>query len=204
MIDNNYLTVAEGQRSLQPDILAAFDDIAQICLKLARSGQGSVKPLQDYLDGWVKIGGVSLRRRTVLLSIHDMKKETEAPLTLQRKVLAQVVALKMHPIPKLMLYRDIATALLRMEVVIRLAPAKEPKAMIPRPVLSFVPRPSVPLLQWHVDVRQIVQPSLAVLFSHFAALQAGFAGFRTPRLLPLTLGALRYNWASGLRAVISL
>ena len=159
-----------------------------------------------------------------LLSIHDMESDREAPKMLQRKVLAQAFALQMHPIPKLSLYRDIATALLRMEVVIRLAPAKEPRPLTARPVIAAIPLPpvalpsiplpsvplppiplpSVPVRQWGADVRQRVQPSLAIMATYAAALRASLAGLRAPRLLPLTSGALRYNWASGIRAVISL
>ena len=48
-----------------------------------------------------------------------MKDNLEAPLALQETALAQLLSLKVWPTPELGLYRDIATALLRIEVVLR-------------------------------------------------------------------------------------
>jgi hypothetical protein len=48
-----------------------------------------------------------------------MKEDLEAPLALQKRALAGLMSLKVRPAPQLQLYRDIATAILRMEVVIR-------------------------------------------------------------------------------------
>ena len=48
-----------------------------------------------------------------------MKEDLEAPLALQKRALAELMSLKVRPAPQLQLYRDIATAILRMEVVIR-------------------------------------------------------------------------------------
>jgi hypothetical protein len=48
-----------------------------------------------------------------------MKEDLEAPPALQERTLAEVESLKVQPAPELKLYRDIATALLRMEVVVR-------------------------------------------------------------------------------------
>ena len=59
------------------------------------------------------------RNRAILLAIHDMKEDLEAPLALQKGALAELMSLKVRPAPQLKLYRDIATAILRMEVVIR-------------------------------------------------------------------------------------
>jgi len=66
------------------------------------------------------VDGAFCRRRTVLLATHDMKEEREAPAALQKNALAKLESLDIKPIPPLRFYRDIATALLRMEVVIRL------------------------------------------------------------------------------------
>ncbi|HWJ18041.1 MAG TPA: hypothetical protein VNR65_04850, partial [Geobacterales bacterium] len=57
----------------------------------------------------------------ILLEIHDMKEDLEAPQALQKSALAEFNSLKLRPIPKLSSYRDIATALLRAEVVMRSA-----------------------------------------------------------------------------------
>ncbi len=65
------------------------------------------------------VGAAFYTRRAILLAIHDMKDDLEAPLALQERTLAQLLSLKVWPKPELKLYRDIATALLRMEVVIR-------------------------------------------------------------------------------------
>ena len=84
-------------------------------------GNGKVfTSLQDYLDGSVLINGAYCRRRTVLLTIHDMKEELEAPPALQSKTLSKLELLHLRPVPQVTYYEDIATAILRMEVVIRL------------------------------------------------------------------------------------
>ena len=103
----------------QVNLLPAFDEIAQNLLKASHK-RGYVS-LQSYLDGGVAIGGGFFRRRAILLAIHDMKEDMEAPLALQKRVLAEFESLKMQPTPSLKLYRDIATAILRMEVVMRSA-----------------------------------------------------------------------------------
>ena len=103
----------------QVNLLPAFDEIAQKFLKASHKiGYAS---LQSYLDSSVAISGAFFRRRTILLAIHDMKEDMEAPLALQKGVLAEFELLKMRPTPSLKLYRDIATAILRMEVVMRSA-----------------------------------------------------------------------------------
>ena len=103
----------------QVNLLPAFDEIAQKFLKASHKiGYAS---LQSYLDSGVAISGGFFRRRTILLAIHDMKEDMEAPLALQKSVLAEFELLKMQPTPSLKLYRDIATAILRMEVVMRSA-----------------------------------------------------------------------------------
>ena len=48
-----------------------------------------------------------------------MKDNLKAPLALQETALAELLSLKVRPTPELGLYRDIATALLRIEVVLR-------------------------------------------------------------------------------------
>jgi len=48
-----------------------------------------------------------------------MNDNLKAPLALQETALVELLSLKVRPTPELKLYRDIATALLRMEVVLR-------------------------------------------------------------------------------------
>ena len=115
--NNTYLPVPESRRPIQGSLLSAFDKIAQTFLGTAHGKVHS--SLQRYLDGGVAIGGAHFTRRAILLAIHDMKENLEAPLALQERVLAELISLKVQPAPELKLYRDVATALLRIEVVIR-------------------------------------------------------------------------------------
>jgi len=118
MNENNAgVAVAEARRPFQISLLSAFDEIAQKFLKAARGSAHT--SLQSYLDGRVAIGNAYFTRRAILLAIHDMKEDLAAPPALQERVLAKSLSLKVRPAPELRLYRDIATALLRMEVVIR-------------------------------------------------------------------------------------
>ena len=113
MNEKESMTDAGGRRRLQSSLLSKFEEIAQTFLNMLTGERGNGKiftSLQDYLDGSELIDGAYCRRRTVLLATHDMKEELEAPAALQSKTL----------VPQVRLYRDIATALLRMEVVIRL------------------------------------------------------------------------------------
>jgi len=98
-------------------LLSAFDEIAETSLKAARGRAHS--SLQSYLDGWITIDNSSFTRRAILIAIHDMKEDLDAPLALQEGAFAKLQSLKVRPAPELRLYRDLATALLRMEVVIR-------------------------------------------------------------------------------------
>jgi hypothetical protein len=117
MNDNACLAGTEVRRPLHVSLLSAFDEIAGTVLKTARAKVHI--PLQSYLDGRVLIGDAYVSRRGILLAIHDMKEDLEAPPALQERTLAEVESLKVQPAPELKLYRDIATALLRMEVVVR-------------------------------------------------------------------------------------
>ena len=68
------------QHRFQGSLLRAF---AQNLLKASRK-RGYVS-LQSYLDGGVSIGDAYFTRRAIILAIHDMKDELEAPLALQPK-----------------------------------------------------------------------------------------------------------------------
>ena len=115
--NNAYVAAAEARRPFQVSLLSAFDEIAGTFLKAARGSAHTT--LQSYLDGRVAIGNAYFTRRAILLAIHDMKEDLDAPLALQERALTKSLSLKVRPAPELRLYRDIATALLRMEVVIR-------------------------------------------------------------------------------------
>jgi hypothetical protein len=122
MIQNNLYVAAtqaraKMRRPLQARLLSAFDEIAQTCLEAVR--ESAHTHLQSYLDGAVVIGDACFTRRAILLAIHDMKEELAAPAALQERVLADLLLLNVWPAPEPRLYRDIATALLRMEVVTR-------------------------------------------------------------------------------------
>ena len=123
MNDKEVLTEAEERRRRQSSLLSTFEEIAQTSLSSVSGERGNGKvftSLQDYLDGSVLINGAYCRRRTVLLAIHDMKDEREAPPALQNKTLSKLELLHLRPVPQVIFYDDIATAILRMEVVIRL------------------------------------------------------------------------------------
>jgi hypothetical protein len=123
MNEKEVTTDTEGRCRLQSSLLSKFDEIAHTFLNMLTGERGNGKvfiSLQDYLDGSELVDGAFCRRRTVLLATHDMKEEREAPAALQKNALAKLESLDIKPIPPLRFYRDIATALLRMEVVIRL------------------------------------------------------------------------------------
>ena len=115
--NNACVAMAESRRPFQVSLLSEFDEIARTFLKAARGSAHT--SLQGYLDGRVAIGNAYFTRRKVLLAIHDMKEDLAAPPALQERVHAKLASLKVRPAPELRLYRDIATALLRMEVVMR-------------------------------------------------------------------------------------
>ena len=118
-MNNANLAAAETPHRFQVSLLQAFDEIAQNLLTAPHKIE--YVSLQSYLDGSVAIGGGFFARRAILLAIHDMKEDMEAPLALQKRALAEFESLKMRPAPSMKLYRDIATAILRMEVVMRSA-----------------------------------------------------------------------------------
>src|SRR6516162_8499316 len=146
MNDKEVLTEAEELRR-QSSLLSTFEEIAQTFLSSVSGERGNGKVftfLQDYLDGSVLINGAYCSRRTVLLTIHDMKDEREAPPELQGKTLSKLELLNVRPLPQVMCYGDIATAILRMEVVIRLEAMQAPVESKPgtRPVQQIVNRNS--------------------------------------------------------------
>ncbi len=122
MNEKAVLTEVEELRDRQSCLLSTFEEIAQTFLNLAcgERGCGKVCPaFQEYLDGAVSMNGACCRRRAILLAIHDLDEDLEAPAALQSKTLAKLELLHIQPAPRAALYQDIATAILRMEVAIR-------------------------------------------------------------------------------------
>ena len=146
MNDKEVLTESEELRR-QPRLLSTFEEIAQTFLNSVSGERGNGKvfaSLQDYLDGSVLINGAYCRRRSLLLAIHDLKEELEAPSALQSKTLAKLEFLHLRPVPRVTFYQDIATAILKMEVVIRLEAMQAPveSKLGARPVEHIVNRDS--------------------------------------------------------------
>ncbi len=103
--------------------LPIFNQIAQGFLNtLTSHGASSGAPAcQSYLDGNVKIEGSLYARRAVVLAIEDQTQQIEAPLPLAGEAYELMRLLKLDPIPELKHYRDLATAILRMDAALRLA-----------------------------------------------------------------------------------
>jgi hypothetical protein len=117
------LTTDGARQGSNSGRLPLFDQIAQGFLKTLASHQasGEVLACLDYLDGKVKIDGASYMRRVVVLAIEDLKQQIEAPLALRSETYALMKLLKLDPIPELKLYRDLATAILRIDAALHLA-----------------------------------------------------------------------------------
>ena len=146
MNDKIVLTEAE-ERPPPSSLLSAFEEIAQTFVSLVSGVRGNGKAffsLQDYLDSSVSINGAFCTRRTVLLAIHDMKEKLEAPPTLGSMTLSKLALWNVRPLPQVTFYRDIATAILRMEVVIRL---EAMQALVGSTVLRLKHSSPVPRLQ---------------------------------------------------------
>ncbi len=114
------VTAAEARRRSYAGPL--FDQIARGFLKTVASHQERGEPSDclNYLDNAVEMDGAWYPRRAVVLAIEDLKQRIDAPLTLQNEARTQMSLLKFDPIPELKLYRDIATAILRMDAALRL------------------------------------------------------------------------------------
>ncbi len=131
------------------------------------------------------------------MAVHDMIEDREAPLVLQRKALAQLIMLQMNPIPKLTLYRDIATAILRMEAVMRQSAAQAPKVQPREPVLT-------PASVHHLEeLRQWVHSSVEAASVALAGFRGVMPVLHAPRLSLLALSGLRYPRPSGFREAIT-
>ncbi len=109
-------------RSSYDGQLPLFDQIAQGFLKELSSHKPGihVPACLDYLDGTIKIGSDWYARRSMILAIEDLKHQIEAPQPLRREVLEFMKLLELAPIPELKLYRDVATAILRIDAALHL------------------------------------------------------------------------------------
>ena len=142
MNEKEVLTEVEERRRRQSSLLSTFQEIAVTFLNSVSGERGNGKlfaALQDYLDGSVLINGAYCSRRTILLTIHDLKEELEVPSTLQSKTLAKLELLHVRPVPHVTFYQDIATAILRMEVVIRLEALQALEESVPGAASQLVP-----------------------------------------------------------------
>ena len=142
MNEKEVLTEVEERRRRQSSLLSTFQEIAVTFLNSVSGERGNGKlfaALQDYLDGSVLINGAYCSRRTILLTIHDLKEELEVPSTLQSKTLAKLELLHIRPVPHVTFYQDIATAILRMEVVIRLEALQALEESVPGAASQLVP-----------------------------------------------------------------
>jgi hypothetical protein len=57
----------------------------------------------------------------LVLAIEDMKQPIEAPQPLRSEVYAFMKLLELNPVPELKLYRDVATAILRIDAAMHLS-----------------------------------------------------------------------------------
>ena len=101
--------------------LPLFDQIAQGFLNTLFSHEASGSACLSYLDGKVKIDGATYTRRLVVLAIEDLKQQIEAPLSLRSEARELMMLLRLDPIPELKLYRDLATAILRIDAALHLS-----------------------------------------------------------------------------------
>ena len=117
------LTAAGAAQGFQAGRLPLFDQIAQGFLKALANHQanGEASSCLHYLDGKVKIDGTTYPRRVVVLAIEDMKQPIEAPQPLRSEAYAFMKLLELNPVPELKLYRDVATAILRIDAAMHLS-----------------------------------------------------------------------------------
>jgi hypothetical protein len=123
---NQNLAITEGPgKAANTGGLPLFDQIARGFLKeLAnRRNKESIPSCAQYLDGKENIDGTFYTRRLVVLAVEDLKQPIEAPLPLCGKAAEQMGRLKLGPIPKLVHYRELATAILRIDAALQLTKA---------------------------------------------------------------------------------
>jgi hypothetical protein len=114
---------AEANLSLYGGQIPIFDQIAIGFLKELSSHRQSMHATAclDYLDGKIKVDCDWYTRRSLILAVEDLKQQSEAPLRLRREVYDFMKLLDLTPIPELKLYRDVATAILRIDATLHLS-----------------------------------------------------------------------------------
>jgi hypothetical protein len=120
---NEQSLTAAGSQGFQTGRLPLFDQIAQGFLKALANHQANSEASSclRYLDGKVKIDGTTYSRRVLVLAVEDMKQPTEAPLPLRSEAYAFMKLLELNPVLELKLYRDVATAILRIDAAMHLS-----------------------------------------------------------------------------------
>jgi hypothetical protein len=114
---------AEADLSSYGGQIPLFDQIAYGFLDELSSHRQSLHATAclDYLDGKIKADGDWYTRRTMILAVEDLKQQIEAPQLLCREVYDFMKLLGLTPIPELKLYRDVATAILRIDATLHLS-----------------------------------------------------------------------------------
>lgn len=106
---------------LNANRLELFSQIVQGLLSTLAVAGREAPDCRGYLDGKVKIDGGLYPRRLVVLAIEDLKQQVVAPLPLRSEVYELMKHRELEPIPELKLYRDLATAILRVDAALHLA-----------------------------------------------------------------------------------
>jgi len=103
--------------------LSLFDQVVQGFLNELSSHEKSIQvpACLDYLDGKIEVEGQRHVRRATILAVEDLTQQVEAPQLLRREVYAVMKLLGLNPIPELRSYRDVATAILRIDATLHLS-----------------------------------------------------------------------------------
>jgi hypothetical protein len=122
-MNEQLLPAAGAAQGFQAGRLPLFDEIAQGFLKALANHQanGEASSCLHYLDGKVKIDCTTYPRRVLVLAIEDMKQPIEAPQQLRSAACAFMKIFELNPVPELKLYRDVATAILRIDAAMHLS-----------------------------------------------------------------------------------
>ncbi len=119
---NGESLIAAGTQGFQAG-LPLFEQIAQGFLRALANhhANGEASGCLHYLDDALKIDGATYPRRLLVLAIEDMKRQIEAPQPLRSEAYAFMKLLDLNPVPELKLYRDVATAILRIDAAMHLS-----------------------------------------------------------------------------------
>jgi hypothetical protein len=103
--------------------LSLFDQVVQGFLAELSGYKRSIQvpACLDYLDGKIELDGHCYMRRAAILAVEDLTQQIEAPQPLRREVYSVMKLLCLDPIPELRSYRDVATAILRIDATLHLS-----------------------------------------------------------------------------------